>query len=166
MSKQNLSLNLLSLILLMIFFILPLSVLGNFLKYQNDIFFNIIQRGSTNFLEISILIFLTFLFLMIITICYYFLKLNNMIKSNLAYFLCFVCIWIFLSGFFFPTSSLTGIIDPSSAGVNKRNLIIVILSSLILPYFLCKEKISKIFIYFIYFFFIYKSYYLMLRIIF
>ena len=152
MSKQNLSLNLLSLILLMIFFVLPLSVLGNFLKYQNDIFFNIIQRGSTNFLDISILIFLTFLSLLIIAVCYYFLRLHDWIKSNLVYFLGFVCIWIFLSGFFFPTSSLTGIIDPSSAGVNKRNLIIVILSSLILPYFLCKEKISKIFVYFIYFF--------------
>ena len=56
MSKQNLSLNLLSLILLMIFFVLPLSVLGNFLKYQNDIFFNIIQRGSTNFFNFPLFI--------------------------------------------------------------------------------------------------------------
>ena len=62
MSKQNLSLNLLALILLMIFFVLPLSILSNFLKYQQKVFLDILQSGNNNILDLSILIFLLVFF--------------------------------------------------------------------------------------------------------
>jgi len=152
MSKQNLSLNLLMLILLMIFLVLPFSILSNFLKYQSDIFFNILQTGSTNLLNTNILIFLIILLIVGILSLYILLKLKKKISYYLIYPLLFICIWIFLSSFFLPLSSLTGIIDPASAGVNKKNLLLVIIFSTILSFLLVYKKKINFFIYFGYFF--------------
>ena len=101
MSKKKLSLNLIIINVLVILFVLPISVLNSFLKYQNATFFDIYKGDTSNLINKEILIITFSLAILTYFFFYYILNLRQNLPKLFLYPLLFVSIWIILSSFFF-----------------------------------------------------------------
>lgn len=139
--KDKTSVNLSTIILLNIFFIIPLNVTSNFLNSQK--FYNIFQNELINYKLIYIYILIFLLTLLInFTIIFLLKKINKLITILLLFFFN----WILLTGFFFPLSLSAGIVDPATAAVNKFNLLIALSLSLIITIYF-RKKINVLIIF-------------------